>query len=428
MSDDHVSHLGHGVSARRVGGGDWIVACQEPVFDWRPRAGPHVGTAVLWDESVFEVTEVDQFESGWQWHLAPWPEGEAVRVTVPLSPESVAETMTERQQTYRGLRKRLWLTLILPLVGMLPASHQQRLANETGFAATRATAISAFVEVLLGSALLLQLVMVIGADSRFLPDWLVPFSPLGPILWAEGLVRLVLVISTGDPVGTVFGLLAHLFWPVEVAGSRALKDAPIVHLFDDDEGVLELLVTLQRRDWEDGGILPYRGTSFRRTEVLRHGSRWLYRFRHVQSPDVKDEPTLRLLPPPLTPVFVPPAPVPIHPFRTGVRSAAMCLAPTAHQERWALGLSLSPFWFTAVGACAELLGGVIELPRDLRNGSPWALLDLVFIVEGVVRIGCVTMARRSLGSIFGLPLIPWTKRWAGEMVKIREEAETETHE
>lgn len=405
-------NLGHGVRVREHGSSGLTVESHGPVLDWRPPAGSHVGTAVIWNDQLWQVTDAAEMERGYRWALEPWPEGEAVRVTFPLDRATVAAIAQEQRRDSSGKRRRWWLTLASPAVGFLPTAHQLKIQNDLGYSAGRATAISAILEVVVGGALLLQLMLLLGGGFTFLPSWLVVFSPVGPVIWLEGLIRLAMVVSTGEPMGTLLGFAVQLFWQIDPKSPSVRRDLPQVRRFEADEGRLELITTMQRPDWEIEGVLPYKGSSFRRESVTREGSGWVYCFRRIEGESGRGVPDLRLLPPPLAPVFEAPQRVPTHPIKTTIVFTLMCLAPAEHQQRWARERPVSPFFLTACGAAAALLGGAVGLGEDLRSGSPWLLFDLYLVAEGLLRLAWVAFLSRPLGSLIGMPLARLTRRWS----------------
>jgi len=97
-----------------------------------------------------------------------------------------------------------------------------------------------------------------------------------------------------------------------------------------------------------------------------------------------------------------------NPIRNAWITALSCLAPRDLQEEWAPRMGLRPSWLTIGGAGAEALGGLVNLqatsPGDL---SPWFVLSVFFLLEGLARIALLVATGGPVGSLLGLPLRPW---------------------
>jgi hypothetical protein len=246
----------------------------------------------------------------------------------------------------------------------------------------------------------------------FIPESLAFLLPLAPYLFGEAIIRLFFLVSQGEPIGSLLGLPFNLFFKKPPPPSRIAGTAPDVRSFDDSQGRLELWSKELRHDWEERGLLPYRGRRFQLQEQHESGGGWLYIFAQVDVKSAEGAPALRLLPAPIakeeprrlrepTPSFI----------RTTVLTALICLAPRQYQEDWAEELDTSPVWFTLMGSAAELIGGLVNLFGHLREGSPLVLFDVLLAGEGIVRVAWMVAQRHPVGSILGLPLTPLFKRW-----------------
>ena len=222
---------------------------------------------------------------------------------------------------------------------------------------------------------------------------------VGPLMIAEAVVRLVLVLVREEPVGSLVGLPLLLFEKPVVQAAEATE--PKVRQLDEEDGVLELVSPTNRVDWGHEGLLPYRNRRFALDRVDREGRRWTYRFI-LCGDGPGDQPVLHLRPPVAT-KFVAPrhtAPPPSI-LRTTLVTAAVTLGPRADQERWAATLGVRPRWLTMAGAAAEFLGGLTNLGRDAAAGGLFFIvLDMYLILEGSLRL-LSALGGRPCGSVFG---------------------------
>ena len=404
MDSGQGEDLGHGVFVGPSPGGELIVTSPCLDLGWKVTMGQAPGTAVLWRESFYEVIGRAAAGAGDRWVLRCWEEASAMRGVVRLDAETVS-VLGERADTQRrGQRTRMWTMPILPLLGLAPARLQKRWAKNWNFPAGSATWLSTFAEILVGSMGFIQALALAFGGDWFLPAWLHWAAVVGPLLVVEGMVRLVLVVADGEPVGSALGLPLVLLAPKKDLFREVT--APELRRLDESDGILELVSPIYRKDWDGGGILRYRGRFHRLDRTNQEGYDWVYRFERC-SGDHPDGRKLRLMPPPATPY------IPRHAqseppsiFRTAVVTAAVTLGPRSDQELWGAHLGVRPIWLTMTGAAAELVGGLVNLRSDLAGGGPLVLmLDFYLVGEGLLRLGSVTTGR-PMGSVFGWILRP----------------------
>lgn len=398
--------LGYGVYASPGADGELTVTSPRLDLPWRVAEGQVPGTAVLWGGNSYEVMRRIVAGSGARWTLRRWDEPTAMRNVFNLDHESVRDVAANAETELRNRRARLWTLFLLPLLGFAPAILQKKWANEWGFAADRATMISAIVEILLGAAGTIQLAAAAFGAEFFMPP-LLAFP--GPVLFVFGAARLAMVFGDGEPVGSPVGAPFLLIAPK--AGDVPRSATPTVKLFEGDGGKLVLASPIMRRDWDRDGLLRYRDGLFRLERVEQEGRFWVYHFG--QGADGGEgERALQLRPPapaPLRRKAVDEAPPSF--VRTTLMTAAMTLGPAADQERWAAEQGIKSAWLTALGAMAELIGGIANLNHDLGNSHALLiLLDFYLIAEGLVRLGSAFIGR-PLGSVFGWLLRPLYRRY-----------------
>ncbi len=396
--------LGEGVTAR-AGSGELVVTSERLLLPWHARRGKVPGTAVFYGDTLFEAQEAQRLAQGWRWRLLPWREGEVIRGSFDLSHPALAALAalhrTDRERAGRSRRLR-WL---LPVAGLAPAAVQQRWAREIGFPVGRAMVASSLLEILPGGIGVVQLA-TLQLDGWFLPPLLRWLAFLGPLLLGEGLLRLGAYLATGQPVGSLLGLLLSLGKVGASGAAPPPSRRPTVVARDGDTGTLVLASPILRGDWAVGGVLPFQGGLYELVGLRSHHGSTHYHFRRIAAADTA---TLSLAPPP------PPAPPAVEKWggftRTAFKTVAFCFAPARQQEEWAIHSATSPLLLTRASAACETLGGLVNLLADLDGGSAWWLLDTVVLADGVVRLATSLAGGTPVGSLLGLPLLPLYRRW-----------------
>lgn len=405
MKGDHGESLGHGVFVMPVPDGELLVVSPHLALGWRVAAGRIPGTAVMWRDSAYEVAARGAMRSGDRWTLRPWPGEAAMRDVVALDAAAVTTLAQQAEEARRRARARGISLLLLPLVGLAPAAVQRELSERWGFSAETATWVSAIAEILAGSLGLVQgLALAFGGDW-FLPPWLHWWVVIGPLACVEGVIRVRLAAALQEPFGSVIGL------PLRIIGSTPtppeLHAGPEARLVDESAGVLELVSPEYRPDWHHDGVLPFRGRGYRLDRCDREGRSWVYRFVSCEGPVSEGVESLRLRPP--ARAFRPTrgaAKKPPSIAGIALVTAAVTLGPRADQKRWAAYLEIRPLWLTVAGATAELVGGIVNLGRDLQTGTPILLIvDFVLVGEGLLRLGSAASGQ-PIGSVFGWLLRP----------------------
>ncbi len=406
MASEGGCDLGHGVFVTSLSNGE--VNVSSPRFDlgWNAASPSMPGTAVVWEGEVYEVAARVDSGHGQRWVLRPWPESVTMRRVVQLDCALVASRFEHELSGRRRRRLRWWTIPILPLLGLAPGSVQQRLAEDWGVASGVATWSSALVEMLLGGFAVVQGLTVVFGGEWFMPTWLRWSIVIGPLLFFEALVRMVLAVANDEPVGSLLGWPLQLFTDESVAPSQSPN--PIVRVTQGQGDAIEVVSLDYRRDWHAGGVLPYRGRWYRLDGAARQGREWVYRFLPCNPPEAGE---LSLG---LRPRTTDHAPKPHHSapslVATTLITAAVTLGPRRDQEAWGAYLDVRPIWFTIVGAGAELIGGVFNLVRDLEGGLPvFVLLNGFLVAEGLVRLGAAILGR-PMASLLGFVVRPLYRR------------------
>jgi len=400
-----VSDLGHGVRLQPGPDGRLVVLSDRLAMGWSVPRGRVTGTAVAVDGVVYQATRFDVLPTGQRWELTAWPEGEAARSFVTLDRSWVEARAAEAAEARRDERRRIVATPWLVLLGMLPGDVQRRWDAEWGFPAWRATRLSIWAELGVGAVLVIQILRVAAREDVWLP---LPIALLGPLLVLEGVARLVISSSNTRPLGSLLGLP---FGPLLVRrAATAAPVVPAVRRVDDASGALELLSPDLRRDWEDGGRMPFRGDWYRLRETRREGRDWVYVFSREQAADPPTDVSLRLRPV-SRPIDVTRRRPTLNVLETTLVTAAVCLAPADQQRRWGDRFDTRPVWFTLAGAGAEIIGSLVNLAATTTATAPLMVaVDALFLLDGLGRLALAAVRQGPVGSLIGWVVAPLIER------------------
>ncbi len=162
------------------------------------------GTAVRLGDDLWEVVEAHEERTGGSWMLVPWERTEIVRRVFTLDASSCTALIGRRREERASVQRRWLMTMMMPVLGLAPGPWQERWSHQWGYPAMAAVAMTSILEMIVGAAGSLQL----AAGSfgiRIVPSILMPFIVLGPFVFVEGAIRLVLSNAHGEPVGSAAG-------------------------------------------------------------------------------------------------------------------------------------------------------------------------------------------------------------------------------
>ncbi len=188
----------------------------------------HPGTAVDWENEVFEVREAAPLADGtMRYLLALWEERHAIRVLERYDEASEKARAGFRRQLAGGERKRKLSAFFAPVLGHLPGFVQEDMEKEFGAPALLMTILSALPLFVIGFLSLFGwLVASFGAGFSPEKGKLVLFEflawiplPLALFLFAESAVRLASATAAGKPCGSLVGVLGYEIWRA-VRGER----------------------------------------------------------------------------------------------------------------------------------------------------------------------------------------------------------------
>lgn len=167
----------------------------------------HPGTAVRWEDAIWEVVSAEATPAGtFRYELTPWDDQHAIRVLAPYDEASEAARAADRRDVGRRKGARRIVLLLAPVAGLLPGRVQERFETELGLRATTLTLASLVAPVVVG---FLSLVLTVSAG--FAPGLGMegpdasPLLPLLACLFPESLVRFVVAMAQGRPIGSLLG-------------------------------------------------------------------------------------------------------------------------------------------------------------------------------------------------------------------------------
>jgi len=172
----------------------------------------HPGTAVRWEEELWEVVVAEARPGGGvRYELARWDDQHAIRVLLPYDERSEAERAADARDAGRR-RVAAWVAFLLaPVVGLLPGRVQERLGLELGIRASRLTLASILAPFAAGTfAVVMSLAAGFGAGLQVATVDLGPLLPLLSYLLPESFLRLAIVLAQDRPIGSLLGIPLYL--------------------------------------------------------------------------------------------------------------------------------------------------------------------------------------------------------------------------
>jgi len=246
-----------------------------PRTDPEGRRPGHPGTAVQIGEGLFEVVSAEKSGGAWVYRLEPWTGQDTIRVCVDWNEEQEREFIAGLRDDRIRETKRLLAWSGQALLGFLPAKHQDRLYQTIGLDPPRATFWSAVLEVAVASPFAVLFVVNtiaggMGGLGGQVPTW-IGLSAI--VAAAEGVLRLVAVISTGNPIGSLLFVLLGLRLKSE--GPEYVPADKISAI----EGVLDVVSPVPKVWWERAGGVTYGGEPYILAGSGRERTDFSYHFR-----------------------------------------------------------------------------------------------------------------------------------------------------
>ena len=189
-------------------GGALVLFAAQPK-GWRERSpatrtsAEHPGTAVRWDDELWEVTAAVELPGGGvRYELLRWDERHAARHVETYDGPGEARRAEARAADRRRGRGWARAFVLSPLFGHLPSDVQQRIEDDTAFSAPVMTIVSAIPLFVFGVVSLVSLLSAGAGAAAFFPAGV---SVAGVYLLAESGARLAVAITQGRPVGSFAG-------------------------------------------------------------------------------------------------------------------------------------------------------------------------------------------------------------------------------
>jgi hypothetical protein len=206
MVTDAMLHEASGTRVR-FEHGRAIVTSEHVALPLRCRTGAAPGTGVRLDGKLWEVVSGVRTGRGERWELAPWTGPEVVRSLVTLDTASIEALVSRERARRSGRRRRHVMTVLAPVLGFAPGPWQERWRNEWAYPAMGAVITTSLIEIVARGAASLQVMVAMFGGGFFFPGFLRHFVVLGPLLFAEGTVRLGISNAHGEPVGSALSAI-----------------------------------------------------------------------------------------------------------------------------------------------------------------------------------------------------------------------------
>lgn len=178
---------------------------------WTPRSekthtsAEFPGTAVLWEDTYYEVVFAEHLPQGVRYGLELWKESNTIRVSDRYDEESERVRIEEHRKKLRRDKQRKGANALAILVGHLPAHVQEAMASELGIVAARISSISIWAMFLLVAsiALLITLGLLKGEGVA------VVVIAAGAYFAFESFIRAHIVWVQTRPMGSVLGWISY---------------------------------------------------------------------------------------------------------------------------------------------------------------------------------------------------------------------------
>ena len=212
----------YGTDRLRPGKGDQLILfCSRPK-GWVARiektltTARHPGTAVVWEERIFEVVAASPGPNGGvRYALEPWHDEHIIRVSESYDAESEARREAEYFAAIAREKQRKVANFGALVTGLLPSNVQEHLASELGLLAAKLTAISCIGPTLFVAWVVSDFVRrYMDPNQSKTPVWLILAAGYFVL---ESLFRFYVAWFHRRPLGSVAGLIAYLpYWAIRV--------------------------------------------------------------------------------------------------------------------------------------------------------------------------------------------------------------------
>lgn len=215
----------HGSDKLRVSGEKRILSCRVPKMKWVPRTpktlthSEHPGTAVMWEEQLFEVVEARQLANGFEYTLEPWNDVHMIRASDGYNDVSEAERTAAYDRELQRKRQRHLTLLFGVFAGHLPTGVQEQIGNELSVTPARLTLVST-----IPAYIATAICVFVSVDAR-MKEQPNPIPLVVLLLVGMGMCdasfRLFVYFTQSRPIGSPFGLVAYAIYYYVFARDRS---------------------------------------------------------------------------------------------------------------------------------------------------------------------------------------------------------------
>lgn len=189
----------------------------------------HPGTAVQIFDVLYEIiTAQGTIEEGYviRYGLKAWDKSHAVRHTIQYNPGTQAQAADAHLEEAHRQALRKWIGRLFFLAGMAPDPLQRKWEAETGLSMTVISAASTVTNFFV----FLTLIQIYGQAPPFQAEWVIEY------LIFDSIIRILWIVFTGQPHGTVILSLPYLLWEaVARPDQRTKKKGGLQFSHEEDE-------------------------------------------------------------------------------------------------------------------------------------------------------------------------------------------------
>ena len=183
----------------------------------------HPGTAVVWEERIFEVMVAEAGPAGSvRYVLEPWRDEHIIRVSESYDEASEAQREEAWRTAQLREKQRKFANLTGIFVGLLPAVVQEHLGSELGLLPTKLTSLSLFLPLAYVVWIATEVAhAIIHNEPRRVPFALVLFAMY---LFVESFIRLNIVWLHRRPIASAPGFIGYvIYWLLVGRASGAIS-------------------------------------------------------------------------------------------------------------------------------------------------------------------------------------------------------------
>ena len=284
---------------------------------WKTRTfspGGHVifpGSTIEFEEILYELVFQEHVPGPpvtVRYYLNPWDDRFPIRFQFHYNKEECLNAAKHHRDTVRSNRQNLMLGFFAPVVGMLPAEDQIKIANRFGMQATRMTFSSGLLLLPFAgyAVVFLALNLIYGAPLPG-PGWMHWLYPFAFYFFAESLLRMFTSAKLDEPTGSLFVAVPVLLWrsiqriwdpkakqkafenlqPQDSRGRDLLRNATDEILPAQDEQHIEIISLLPKPHWTPKVAIALNGVWYGLVKSEKAGKQnsIIYKFLLKRAPE-----------------------------------------------------------------------------------------------------------------------------------------------